>query len=393
MTTRSACAASSASSIPSGCLPRAQVGQARDQPVEIAPSGRIHGDLAERGDRDRRTNIGTARHARAVLANAEPARAFRLRRRSSRGRRAAPARARSRARRRPSLPLPRGRPPERLHARTRRPALTSPTIGGVSSVDARELFAPLGPSYDRVGATLSFGQDPRWRRFLVSRLPPTAATSSTSRPERASSRPSFSAGGSSSPASTRARRCSRALGSDSAHSVELVESSAETLPFAAASFDHLTVTYLLRYVDDPAATLDRARACRPPGRRRGVARVRRARRPGAPGLGALRARRAPARGPRPAEWLARGRRLPRRVDPLVLGGLSTRAAARALVRGRHRRRDRPADEPRRGSRHVGTAAVSAPRPGRPGTRSRRVAGATTSRSCTRRTRRGISRTS
>ena len=39
------------------------------------------------------------------------------------------------------------------------------------SVDARELFAPLGPSYDRVGAALSFGQDPRWRRFLVSRLP------------------------------------------------------------------------------------------------------------------------------------------------------------------------------------------------------------------------------
>ena len=39
------------------------------------------------------------------------------------------------------------------------------------TVDAKELFAPLGPSYDRVGATLSFGQDPRWRRFLVSRLP------------------------------------------------------------------------------------------------------------------------------------------------------------------------------------------------------------------------------
>ena len=36
---------------------------------------------------------------------------------------------------------------------------------------ARELFAPLGPTYDRVGATLSLGQDPRWRRFLVSRLP------------------------------------------------------------------------------------------------------------------------------------------------------------------------------------------------------------------------------
>src|SRR5262245_56371494 len=36
---------------------------------------------------------------------------------------------------------------------------------------ARELFAPLGPTYDRVGAALSLGQDPRWRRFLVSGLP------------------------------------------------------------------------------------------------------------------------------------------------------------------------------------------------------------------------------
>ena len=36
---------------------------------------------------------------------------------------------------------------------------------------AKALFAPLGPSYDRVGAVLSFGQDPRWRRLLVSRLP------------------------------------------------------------------------------------------------------------------------------------------------------------------------------------------------------------------------------
>ena len=37
--------------------------------------------------------------------------------------------------------------------------------------------------------------------------------------------------------------------------VELVEGEAEALPFADAEFDHLTFTYLLRYVDDPAATL------------------------------------------------------------------------------------------------------------------------------------------
>src|SRR5881396_1654901 len=38
------------------------------------------------------------------------------------------------------------------------------------AVSARTLFAPLGPTYDRYAALLSFGQDPRWRRFLVSRV-------------------------------------------------------------------------------------------------------------------------------------------------------------------------------------------------------------------------------
>src|SRR5262249_45174939 len=37
--------------------------------------------------------------------------------------------------------------------------------------------------------------------------------------------------------------------------VELVEASAESLPFPDAAFDHLTFTYLLRYVDEPAAVL------------------------------------------------------------------------------------------------------------------------------------------
>jgi demethylmenaquinone methyltransferase/2-methoxy-6-polyprenyl-1,4-benzoquinol methylase len=47
---------------------------------------------------------------------------------------------------------------------------------------------------------------------------------------------------------------------------ELVEASAESLPFPDATFDHLTFTYLLRYVDDPAATLaELARVVRPGG--------------------------------------------------------------------------------------------------------------------------------
>jgi demethylmenaquinone methyltransferase/2-methoxy-6-polyprenyl-1,4-benzoquinol methylase len=50
-------------------------------------------------------------------------------------------------------------------------------------------------------------------------------------------------------------------------SVELVQGEAERLPFEDASFDALTFTYLLRYVDDPAATMrELARVVRPGGR-------------------------------------------------------------------------------------------------------------------------------
>jgi demethylmenaquinone methyltransferase/2-methoxy-6-polyprenyl-1,4-benzoquinol methylase len=46
----------------------------------------------------------------------------------------------------------------------------------------------------------------------------------------------------------------------------LVEGRAESLPFDDASFDALTVTYLLRYVDDPVATMrELARVVRPDG--------------------------------------------------------------------------------------------------------------------------------
>lgn len=48
--------------------------------------------------------------------------------------------------------------------------------------------------------------------------------------------------------------------------VSLVQASATEIPFPDASFDHLTFTYLLRYVDDPGATLaELARVVRPGG--------------------------------------------------------------------------------------------------------------------------------
>ncbi len=134
------------------------------------------------------------------------------------------------------------------------------------SVDARELFAPLGPSYDRVGAVLSFGQDPRWRRFLVSRLPRDGghvldvATGTGLVAAELVPRGFRVTGVDQSPEMLASAR--RRFGAQ----VELVEASAEALPFDDASFDHLTVTYLPRYVEDPAATLvELARAVRPGG--------------------------------------------------------------------------------------------------------------------------------
>ena len=78
--------------------------------------------------------------------------------------------------------------------------------------------------------------------------------------------------------------------------VELIQGTADELPFPDASFDALTFTYLLRYVPDPAATHARAGAGGEAGRHGLLARVRRPPRRVAAALGALRAGR-PARSP------------------------------------------------------------------------------------------------
>ena len=133
---------------------------------------------------------------------------------------------------------------------------------------ARQLFSTLGPAYDRMGAVLSFGQDPRWRRFMVSRLPGgprgrtvlDVATGTGLVAERLRARGFTVTGLDQSPEMLAEAR--RRFGGH----VTLVEASADELPFADASFDHLTFTYLLRYVDDPAATLrELARVVRPGG--------------------------------------------------------------------------------------------------------------------------------
>ena len=136
------------------------------------------------------------------------------------------------------------------------------------AVSARTLFAPLGPTYDRYAAALSFGQDPRWRRFLVSRvdvgssdtvLDVATGTGAVARELLRQKGCTVVGLDQSSEMLAEARR-------RLPENVQLVEGTAEQLPFPDASFDALTFTYLLRYVFDPAATLrELARVVRPGG--------------------------------------------------------------------------------------------------------------------------------
>jgi len=136
------------------------------------------------------------------------------------------------------------------------------------AVSARTLFAPLGSTYDRYAALLSFGQDPRWRGFLVSRvqvgpadtvLDVATGTGAVAR-ELIRRKGCHVVGLDQSPEMLAEAR--RRL----APEVRLVQGTAERLPFDDAAFDALTFTYLLRYVADPAATLrELARVVRPGG--------------------------------------------------------------------------------------------------------------------------------
>jgi demethylmenaquinone methyltransferase/2-methoxy-6-polyprenyl-1,4-benzoquinol methylase len=138
---------------------------------------------------------------------------------------------------------------------------------------ARELFAPLGPTYDRWSRLLSLGQDPRWRRFLVSRVDVGAdetvldvATGTAAVAIELARRTGCSVVGLDQSPEMLAAGRERVQMAGLRERIQLVEGSAERLSFPDAAFDALTFTYLLRYVEDPAATLaELARVVRPGG--------------------------------------------------------------------------------------------------------------------------------
>jgi demethylmenaquinone methyltransferase/2-methoxy-6-polyprenyl-1,4-benzoquinol methylase len=154
-------------------------------------------------------------------------------------------------------------------------------VDGVASIDQRspgkrealELFRGLPRRYDALSAALSLWQDPRWRRALVSEVAPEpgdrvldVATGTGMVAAELLARADCSVVGIDQSAEMLSAARARFAGRDASR-VELIEGEAEALPFADASFDALTFTYLLRYVEDPRATMfELARVVRPGGR-------------------------------------------------------------------------------------------------------------------------------
>lgn len=144
---------------------------------------------------------------------------------------------------------------------------------------ARHLFSGISTNYDLIAEVLSFGQNGRWRRATLERVRAGLALAPSTAP-----RVLDVATGPAAVAIELARRSdARVVGIDQSPQmmgagvskvrssglggrVRFVLGQGERLPFADGSFDAVTFTYLLRYVDDPAATLrELTRVLRPGG--------------------------------------------------------------------------------------------------------------------------------
>lgn len=138
---------------------------------------------------------------------------------------------------------------------------------------ARALFAGLPDRYDRLAALLSLGQDRRWRREMVDHVvtadPGTVLDVAT--------------GPAGVALAVAARSDAQIIGLDVSEDmmgrgrrnvatagrsdrISFVLGQGQRLPFPDAAFDAATFSYLLRYVEDPAATIvELARVVRPGG--------------------------------------------------------------------------------------------------------------------------------
>jgi demethylmenaquinone methyltransferase/2-methoxy-6-polyprenyl-1,4-benzoquinol methylase len=138
---------------------------------------------------------------------------------------------------------------------------------------ARALFAGLPSSYEWLGAVTSFGQDPRWRRFMISRLGVgphgrvlDVATGTSAVARETVRRTGASVVGLDQSEQMIRQGVDRVNRAGMGDRVRFTLGHDNRLPSPQDRFDAVTFAYLMRYVDDVGATLEElARVIRPGG--------------------------------------------------------------------------------------------------------------------------------
>lgn len=148
-----------------------------------------------------------------------------------------------------------------------------PSTASVENAFAADLFDGLPKRYDTLAEVLSFGQNGRWRRELVTQIAASSpktildvATGTAGVAIALAQRTGGEVTGVDLTESMLARGRERVVAAGLDHRIRLQVARAEELPFPDAAFDAVSFTYLLRYVNDPAATLrELVRVLRPGG--------------------------------------------------------------------------------------------------------------------------------
>ena len=148
-----------------------------------------------------------------------------------------------------------------------------PPAPSAENAFAVDLFHGLPRRYDLLAEILSFGQNGQWRRELVTQVSSSepkaildVATGTAGVAIALAKRTGGDVTGVDLTESMLARGRERVRSAGLDHRIKLQAGRAEELPFPSASFDAVSFTYLLRYVQDPAATVtELARVLRPGG--------------------------------------------------------------------------------------------------------------------------------
>jgi len=138
---------------------------------------------------------------------------------------------------------------------------------------ARQLFAGLPDRYDRLAEVLSMGQNGRWRRAMVDAIvdaQPASVLDVATGPAgvalQIAERTAAVVTGVDLTEPMLRQGVANVKHHPAGGRVHLVVGRGEELPFADATFDALTFTYLLRYVADPEATIaEMVRVVKPGG--------------------------------------------------------------------------------------------------------------------------------